>query len=345
MNKIYTADKIDRLKEVLTKEKNIVIVSHKSPDGDSMGSSLGLYHFLKSKGYRVDCCHPDVSPSFLHWMPGKNEIYLLEDNTEVTSKKISEADIIFCLDFHHPNRTGKMEDLLVKAKAFKVVIDHHRDPDQNFASLLFSDITASSTSQLVYELIEALNETTDLNYDSKSCLYAGIVTDTGSFRFSSTSASTHEIVSKLIASGLKTWEIHEKIYDTNSLNKIKMTSYAMLEKLVIFKEFETAYIWLTKEEEDRFGIVKGDTEGLVNQILGIEGIKMSGFFKESDGIIKISFRSKGEIPVNILCNQHFEGGGHLNASGGKFNGKIQDAIQKFVTILPDFVKTYQDKFK
>lgn len=338
MTSVYTSEKIKQLEQLLAAAKQIVITSHRSPDGDSMGCSLGLYHFLKKQGFTVVVCHPDVSPSFLHWMPGMNEILLLENEPDKVKSLFDKADLIFCLDYHHPNRTGKMEDLLVQSKAAKVIIDHHRDPDEAFATLLFSDIKASSTSQLIYDLIESLNKLDLIDELSGSCIYTGIVTDTGSFRFAATSARTHHVAGDLISRGIRSWEIHENLFDTNSLNKLKLVSYALLEKLVIIPEYKTAYVWLTQAEEDRFQIVKGDTEGLVNQVLSIAGIRLAGFFKESDHIIKISFRSKGEIPTNLLCKQHFEGGGHLNASGGKFVGKVEDAIHKFVTNLPNFVE-------
>jgi phosphoesterase RecJ-like protein len=345
MSEIFEPAKIEHLNQLLREAKQIVITSHRSPDGDSMGCSLGLYHYLKKQNFPVVVCHPDISPSFLHWMPGADEILLLERDTKKVEDLIAKADLIFCLDYHHPNRTGKMEELLVNAKGAKVIIDHHRDPDKDFATILFSDITASSTSQLIYDLIDVQDHLSLINKECGTCLYTGIVTDTGSFRFSSTSARTHNIAADLINRGIRTWEAHENLYDTNSLNKLKLVSYTMLEKLVIIPEYKTAYVWLTKPEEDRFNVVKGDTEGLVNQVLSIEGIRLAGFFKESDSIIKISFRSKGEIPTNILCRENFEGGGHLNASGGKYVGKIEDAMQKFVTILPNFVQQNKKCFE
>lgn len=345
MTSVFTSEKVKHLAQLISSAKHILITSHKSPDGDSIGCSLSLYHFLKKQGFPVFVCHPDIAPSFLQWMPGINDILLLETDTEKVKSHFEQADLIFGLDYHHPNRTGKMEDLLVHSKASKVIIDHHRDPDKEFATILFSDITASSTSQLIYDLIEALDKTNLIDDLSGTCMYTGIVTDTGSFRFSATSARTHQIAGELISKGIRTWEIHEKLFDTNSLNKLKLVSYALLEKLIILPEFKTAFIWLTQAEEDRFKVIKGDTEGLVNQVLSIEGIRLAGFFKESEHIIKISFRSKGQIPTNLLSKEHFEGGGHLNASGGKFVGKIEDATQKFVTILPKFVEDNKEHFE
>jgi phosphoesterase RecJ-like protein len=345
MTSIFTSEKITALRKLLEEAKLIVITSHRSPDGDSIGCSLGLYHFLKRLGYPVVVCHPDIAPGFLQWMPGIKDIALLESEPEIVKPLLADADLIFCLDYHHPSRTGKMEELLVNSKAAKVIIDHHRDPDKDFATLLFSDITSSSTSQLIYDLIESLDETDLIDNLSGTCIYTGIVTDTGSFRFSCTSARTHHIAGEILKKGIRTWEIHENLFDSNSLNRLKLVSYSLLEKLVIYPEYKTAFVWLTQEEEDRFQVVKGDTEGIVNQVLSIQGIRMAGFFKESEQIVKISFRSKGEIPTNKLSSQHFEGGGHLNASGGKFVGKIEDAVQKFVTILPNFVEENKAHFE
>jgi len=345
MTTVFTDSKIATLTQYLQQAKSIIITSHKSPDGDSMGCSLGLFHFLQKQGYPVTICHPDIAPAFLQWMPGIEKVRLLETEPDAVKDLIEKADLIFCLDYHHPSRTGKMEELLVASTAHKIIIDHHRDPDQEFATLLFSEITASSTCQLIYDLIDALGKPDLIDEKSGVCIYTGLVTDTGSFRFSATSARTHQIAGDLIERGIKTWEVHENLFDTNSLNRLKMVSYALLEKLVIIPEYKTAYIWLTRKEEERFNIIKGDTEGLVNQALSIEGIKMAAFFKESDQIIKISFRSKGSIPTNLLSKSNFEGGGHLNASGGKYVGKIEEAIQKFVTILPNFVEENKASFE
>jgi len=345
MTNTFSQEKITQLDQFLANAKSIVITAHKSPDGDSVGCSLALYHYLKKLNKNVVVCHPDIAPSFLFWLDGSKDILTLENHTAEVKSFIANADLIFCLDYNHPNRTGRMEDLLVAAKGKKVIIDHHRDPDIAFADLLFSDTSICSTCQMIYQLIEARNDLRTIDTQIGTPIYCGIVTDTGSFRFSSTSSQTHEIVADLLKRGVKNAVIHESLFDSNSLNKLKMVSYALLEKLVILEKYKIAYVWLTAEEEKRFDIVKGDTEGLVNQILAIDGIKMSGFFKESDQIIKISFRSKGQIPVNLFCKEHFEGGGHLNAASGKYVGNIQDAIKKFVTNLPKFVEVNKALFE
>lgn len=340
-----TTDKIGRLKDLITSAKHIVITAHKSPDGDSVGSSLGLYHYIKKINSSVFVCHPDPAPHFLHWMPGFDQIETLEQHPQQIAHHFKNADLIFCLDYNSAGRIGKMESFMTEATATKVMIDHHRDPDENYCDLLFSDITACSTSQLVYEIIEASGNVDLVDENVGTPLYSGIVTDTGSFRFSSTQPKTHLIAADLLKRGVIHWQVHENIFDNNSLDRIKLTSYAMLEKLEVLKEYSTAYIALSQEDLSRFSANKGDTEGLVNQALAIEGTKVAVFFKEVDGIIKISLRSKGSIPVNDIAKNHFHGGGHLNAAGGKHTGSLDAAIQKFVTILPTFVEENKDHFK
>jgi phosphoesterase RecJ-like protein len=342
---IFTPEKIDLFNQYVKEAKSIVITAHKSPDGDSIGSSLALFHYLKQEHQNVVVCHPDVAPNFLTWIPGFEEIVThQEKNSEVVNYMV-EADLIFCLDYNSPGRIGKMDDLLAKSNAKKIMIDHHRDPDPNLVTLMFSDHNICSTAQLIYELIEARADLSKINQDVSQCIYTGLVTDTGSFRFSSTDARTHQIVAALIENGLKHSAIHEQIFDTNTEDRIKLISYSLLEKLVVLREYETAYISLTKKEQERFNATKGDTEGLVNQALSLAGIKVAVFFKESDGIIKISFRSIGKIPVNDLARNNFQGGGHLNAAGGKHVGKMEDALSRFVTILPNFVQENKSTFE
>lgn len=341
---IFTSEKISALNTAIKAAQSIVITAHKSPDGDSIGSSLALYHYLKQEHDNVSICHPDKAPRFLNWMEGFDQIITHEEKDSEVIAKMAEADLIFCLDYNSPGRIGKMDDLLAKSSATKIMIDHHRDPDENFVDILFSDPATCSTAQLIYELVEARNDLDKMSDALAKGIYIGLVTDTGSFRFSSVTPKTHEIAAHLIRFGLNHSEIHEQLFDTNTENRIRLTSFALLEKLTLLREYKTAYISLTQSELERFSAEKGDTEGLVNQALSVEGIKMAVFFKESDGIVKISFRSVGKIPVNNMARTNFEGGGHLNASGGKFVGKVSDAIEKFVTILPNFVEENKNLF-
>ncbi|MBD3638587.1 MAG: bifunctional oligoribonuclease/PAP phosphatase NrnA [Crocinitomicaceae bacterium] len=341
---IITKEKIDQLQSWVEEANHIVITAHKSPDGDSVGSSLGLFHYLKKKSDKVFICHPDEAPDFLHWLPGYDHILNLDQHQKDVEENLSKADLIFCLDYNSPGRIGKMEKILTASDAKKILIDHHRDPDMEFCELMFSDITACSTSQLICEIIDASGDDHLIDETLGTPLYAGIITDTGSFRFSSTLPKTHHIAANLMEHGVRHYKVHENIYDTNSLDKIRLSSYALLEKLEVLEQYETAFISLSQEELKRFSAQKGDTEGLVNQVLAIEGVKMAVFMKEVEGIVKMSFRSKDNIPVNELASNHFSGGGHLNASGGKYVGGIDDAVKKFVTILPTFVEEHKAQF-
>lgn len=337
-------ESIEAFQQLIGDAKHIVITAHKSPDGDSIGSSLGLYHYLTQLNENVNLCHPDKAPHFLHWMPDFSQILSLDEQAQEVENHLLKADLIFCLDYNSPSRIGNMEKLLSQSTAKKIMIDHHRDPDESFCDLMFSDISSCSTAQLIYEIIEASGQLDKISTASAKCLYTGIVTDTGSFRFSSTLPKTHRIAADLLSRDINHAEIHENTYDTNSLDRIKLVSFALLEKLVVLEQYQTAYISLSSEEQTRFNATKGDTEGLVNQALAVQGVRMAVFFKESDGIVKISFRSKGKIPVSEMAKGHFGGGGHLNASGGKFVGNIENAIQKFVTILPKFVEENKSLF-
>lgn len=335
---IFSESKIATFNTLLANSKRIVITSHKSPDGDSIGSSLALYHYLIQEKANVQICHPDPAPQFLAWMKGHALIKTLEEHEAEVKELMENADLIFCLDYNSAGRIGKLDEILATTSAPRIMIDHHRDPDENFVQLMFSDTSSCSTAQLIFELIEARNDLQKINPAVAEAIYTGIITDTGSFRFSSVLPKTHEIAAFLLRTGIDHAAMHENIFDTNTEDRIKLTSFALLEKLVVLSDYQTAYISLTMAEQERFNATKGDTEGLVNQALSVQGVKMALFFKESDGIIKISFRSTGKIPVNDLARNNFHGGGHLNASGGKFVGKMEDAIAKFVTILPNFVE-------
>ncbi len=334
---MFEVKKIKQLQEWLETANNIVITAHKSADGDSIGSSLALYHYLKSIGHSPVICHPDKMPDFFHWLPDSDQIETFDGNKNLVKKTLADADIIFCLDFNHPSRVGEMENDLRSSQARKVMIDHHQEPDLSFFDISFSAPAISSTSELIYSFIEANNHLDKLNELIGTPMYCGIMTDTGSFRFPSTTADTHRIIAHLIDSGVKNHTIHENVFDTNSINQIQLTGFALSEKLVVLDEFKVAYITLTTEELQRYKATKGDTEGLVNKILSISGIRMAVFFKEDTDYVKISFRSKGTTYVNELAKTHFGGGGHIYAAGGKFQGSINDAIQKLVTKLPQYV--------
>jgi len=320
----------------LSKANNIVIVPHKGPDGDAIGSSLGLYHFLKGKGHHVTVIAPNDYPDFLKWLPGQEDIMIFEKDYMLCKPLISNADIIFTLDFNDLSRTGDMQDALKEADATFIMIDHHPEPS-TYAHHTYSDATMSSTCQMVYQFIEKLRAVKSVTPEIATCLYTGIMTDTGSFRFRSTSSKTHRVIADLIDKGADNAKIHQQIYDTSSESRLKLLGVA-LQNLRVNKELRTAYITLSQEELDQNNFRKGDTEGFVNYGLSLEGIIFAAIFIEHkvDGIIKISFRSKGSFNVNEFSRAHFHGGGHINAAGGKSDISLENTIVKFNSVLPEY---------
>ncbi|WP_299156282.1 bifunctional oligoribonuclease/PAP phosphatase NrnA [uncultured Christiangramia sp.] len=320
----------------LAKADNIVIVPHKGPDGDAIGSTLGLMHFLRDKGHKANVIAPNDYPHFLKWLPGSEEVYIYEQQKEISDQLIAEAQIVFTLDFNDLSRCGAMVESLKASDAVFVMIDHHQEPS-DYAHYTYSDSTMSSTCEMVHKFIEKLRAGKQITPEIATCLYTGIMTDTGSFRFSSTSSDTHRVIADLMDKGAKNSEIHNNIYDTNSGNKLQLLGSA-LQNLKVITEFNTAYISLTQEELDRHNFKKGDTEGFVNYGLSLDGIKFAVIFieNESEKIIKISFRSKGTFDVNKFARAHFEGGGHINAAGGKSDLSMNDTIVKFNKILPEY---------
>lgn len=332
----FNEKNISQVKELLNNSKSIVIVAHKSPDGDSIGSSLGLYHFLKKLDLNVKVCHPDPAPYFLNWMTGFDEIIDAENNLDEVSKEVESADVIFCLDFNAMSRVGVMKEMMVNSGATKIMIDHHLDPTDEF-DMVFSEPASCSTAQLIVDFIDAMGNIDLLDAPIGEPLYCGIMTDSGSFRFPSVTAHTHEVIAKLMKGGVEPYKIHEAVFDTNTFDKLRLKSYAINEKMEILEEFDTSIISLSKAELEQFNYVKGDTEGLVNVGLSITGIKKSIFLTEGDGIIKISFRSKGQDnPINVMAGTYFHGGGHANASGGRWDGDMDEAIAKIKSVLPEF---------
>lgn len=331
-----TQDTISKLKSLLEEPKKIVIVCHKNPDGDAIGSNLGLYHFLKLKNHDVTVIVPNDYPHFLKWMPGNDSVLVFENNETTCEPIIAASDVIFTLDFNALHRTGSMESVLEKAEATKVMIDHHQQPD-DYATYMYSDTSMSSTCEMVYHFISMLGETQLVNAEIANCLYAGIVTDTGSFRFPSTTAVTHRVVADLIEKGATNAQVHNNIFDTNSESRLQLLGCA-LSNLKVFPEYKTAYITLSQDELDTFNFKKGDTEGFVNYGLSLEGIIFAAIFIENkqENIIKISLRSKGDFSVNEFSRAHFNGGGHTNAAGGKSDLSMSETITKFERLLPDY---------
>lgn len=322
--------------DLIKNAERIVITSHKSPDGDSIGSSLGLLRFIKSLGKEATVCHPDPSPDFLNWVKNEDKIIDFETNHEEVKTFLKNADLLFALDYNGASRLGEqMGELFSEAKGTKIMIDHHLNPD-DFVDLAISEPAVCSTSQLIAELIVASGNSSLLNESIGTPLYLGIMTDTGSFRFSSVTSRTHELLALLLKAGVKQSDIHENTFDNNRLDKLRLRSYIIAERLEIIEQYGVAIISVTNEEKERFHYIKGDTEGLVNVALSIEGVKVAAFFVENEGVVKISFRSKGDIAVNVLSADHFNGGGHKNAAGGASYISLDETIEKFKSLVPKY---------
>jgi len=329
-----TREDIDTVKQLLSSPKKIVIIPHRNPDGDAMGSTLGLYHFLKLKGHEPVVIVPNEFPDFLAWLPSSDTVKVYEKENEVSYNLLKAADIVFTLDFNVLSRTGDfMAEALKKLTAPFIMIDHHQKPD-DYAVVTFSDTSYGSTCEMVYHFIQQLGEGNLIDKTIATCLYTGIVTDSGSFRYPSTTGTTHRIVSEFIDLGIDNSNIHSLLFDNHSHNRIQILARA-LQNMMVLPAYKTSYTSLSQEELNSFGHSKGDTEGIVNYGLSMKDIVFTAFFTENkdENIIKISFRSKGDFDVNAYAREHFSGGGHINAAGGKSHESLEATIQKFIATL------------
>ncbi|KMQ59246.1 exopolyphosphatase [Chryseobacterium angstadtii] len=325
---MFTPAELSDIKTLLTPENNIVILTHYNPDGDAIGSSLGLKHYLKAKGISAEVIVPNDFPKFLKWMPESKKVIIGEYKRKYASDLINGADVIFCLDFNSPSRIGILGDWLTKATAKKILIDHHQQPEA--FDFVYSDTIIPATSQMIYHFIEAMEDESLVNQDIAECLYTGIMTDTGGFRFRSTSATTHRIIANLIENGADPSIITSNTWDTNTVSRLHLLAL-VLGRIEVVNDGKVAILSLTRNELKEFGFQKGDTEGFVNYGLSIAGVKMAAFFMEDlyDDFIKISFRSKDDVDVNQFSRKHFNGGGHINAAGGKSYGSLENTIEDF----------------
>jgi len=335
-------EKVAELKVLLSQPKKVVIIPHRNPDGDAVGSTLALQQYLQESGHDAVVVAPNDFPDFLKWIPGVDEMVLFSNETEKATQLITNADLIFTLDFNHFSRTGNdMEAVLNETDATYAMIDHHQAP-ADYATYTYSDTSISSTCQMIYHFLEMMDATDKITADMATCLYVGIMTDTGSFRFASTTSTTHRVIANLIDKGANNAAIHQKVYDTNSTNRMQLLGVA-LNNMKVLPEFKTAYITLSQEELDTNDFKKGDTEGFVNYSLSIKGIVFAAIFIENkqDNIIKISLRSKGDFDVNQFARDHFNGGGHINAAGGKSDLSLHETTAFFESAL----NHYKNKLK
>lgn len=325
---------IDGVKQLLASPKKIVIIPHRNPDGDAMGSTLGLYHFLKQKGHSPQVMVPNEAPDFLAWLPSFNTVKVFEKEPEEATKILEAAELIFTLDFNVLSRTGdQMEVVLQNLKVPFIMIDHHQKPG-DYALHTFSDTSFGSTCEMIYHFIVAMGEKSLIDKTIAACLYTGIVTDSGSFRYPLTTGTTHRVVADFIDLGIDNTAIHSLLFDNHSHNRILILARA-LQNMKVLPVYKTSYTSLSQEELNSFGHAKGDTEGIVNYGLSMKDIAFTAFFTENkdEGIIKISFRSKGNFDVNQYAREHFNGGGHINAAGGKSTESLEATIQKFIATL------------
>jgi phosphoesterase RecJ-like protein len=331
----FNPDYLAEVTKLIKEPKKICIVPHHKPDGDALGASLAMYQFLIQFNHEVVVVSPSDFPDFLAWMPGSNLVIDFLNNRKAAIEALKNAELIFCLDFNDPSRTELMKDALLQSAARKVLIDHHLSP-QPFCEFTFSFPDACATSELVYHFICLTGFKYLINAQLAECLYAGIMTDSGSFRFPSMKAATHRVIADLMDAGALNYRIHENVYDNFSLDRTRFLGYCLSEKLVVLPEWRTAYFHVTKQELMRFHHQNGDTEGIVNYGLSIKGIVLSAFFCEKDDITKISFRSKDLFSVKDLAARHFSGGGHLNAAGGRSKLSLSETIKEFERLLPSY---------
>jgi phosphoesterase RecJ-like protein len=313
---------------------NILLVSHINPDGDAIGSQLALYHYLKSLGKNVEMITPNNLQEFLKWMEGADLINIFIRQREKCKKIIADADLIVMLDFNNTNRLGESEELINSSPALKVIIDHHLEPG-NFPGLMISDPSKCSTSEIVHELITLINYGPFISKPYAEALYTGIITDTGNFEHGNYTSRTFRIVADLIETGIEKEKILNLIYNNFSEDRMRLMGFSLNEKMVIIPEYQTAYIFLTRNDLAAFKYSKGDTEGFVNMPLSIKGIVFSTLFVEKESFIKLSFRSKGTFPTNRFASEFFSGGGHLNASGGEYPDTLENTIGYFKKVLKE----------
>lgn len=318
--------------------KKAVITTHHKPDGDAMGSSLGLYAFLKYQIPSVHVITPTDYADNLNWLPGNDDVLIWEGNEDKANAITREADLVFCLDFNRLSRINEYGEVVRTARAEKVLIDHHLDPE-HFEQFTFWDPKSSSTAELVFHFIKHYFGLEHISRDSATCLYTGLMTDTGNFQYNNTNSTTHMVAADLLDKGADHVRIHEKIYDTFTLNRSRLFGYCLLEKLEVIPELRTALIYLNREELERFEVRTGDTEGLVNLGLGLKGIVLSVLIIDRTKLVKMSFRSKGDFAVNEYAAKYFNGGGHRNASGGQSDMPLEAVVQRF----RETIKLYQNE--
>ena len=346
ITKIIPEEKIQKAKKYVEKGERFVIVSHVSPDGDAIGSSLGLFHFLNAfEKERVSVIVPNDFPKFYKWMPGAKDIIIYEKYTEFANRLLQEADVIFCLDFNEPKRVEKMADALVAAPGRRVLIDHHLNP-ADFCRLTISHPEISSTSEMIFRFICRMGMFDLMTQEAATCIYTGMMTDTGAFTYNSNKPEIYTIISELIKKGIDKDKIYRNVFQVYPESRLRLQGYVLYRKMKLYPEKRAALITLSMEELWRFNYKSGDSEGFVNMPLSIEGICFSAFIRQDKEYVKISLRSVGDFPCNEFASTYFHGGGHKNAAGGEYYGRLDEAVQIFERALetfnPSLTKEYDE---
>ena len=329
-------DSPEIVRELLSKPQKVVVTTHINPDADALGSSLGLAAYLSKKGHSVQVITPSEYPNFLTWMTGQEKVIAYSNYTARKANTfIDEADLIFCLDFSSLERIKELGSIIAVSKAKKILIDHHLEPEE-FADVTVWDVNAASTAELVYEFIVQQGDKEVIDSNIANNLYAGIMTDTGNFRHPSTTRKVFQICAELVGLGADTSKVAREIYDSNSIDRIRLLGFTLNERLRFIPEYQTAYIYLKQQDLKDFHARTGDTEGFVNYALSLKGVTFAALFSDKGDIVKMSFRSVGDFSVNDFAREHFEGGGHKNAAGGKSNLTLEETISKFEDLLGQY---------
>jgi len=326
---------IQEIYPLLSQARKSVIVMHQKPDADAMGSSLGLFHFLEQLGHATTVISPTNWAEWLKWMPACFGVIDYEYSTEKANAVLDQADWVFCLDFNTLSRTRSMAGKLKKLSCVKILIDHHQQPESESFTYGVSDTGKSSTAEMIYDLIVDSGHADKINKEVAACLYAGVMSDTGSFRFPGASAAVHRMVAALKETGLNHTKIHEHLFDNFLENRLRFTGYVLQSRMDIFYEHNAALISIPWKDLVRYEIKTGDTEGLVNYPLSIKGIKMAALIVDRDEEVKCSFRSKGDFDVNTFARKYFEGGGHYNAAGGRSSDTLERTVQRFISAMKE----------
>lgn len=322
-------------RNTLDSHHHFVIVPHLNPDGDAIGSALGIFHLLKCMGKSARVISPDDFPSFFNWMPGAGDVMRYHLQKEECEAAVHQAEVLIFVDFNTPGRLKDLAGAVTQSRAFRMMIDHHPDPDP-IVDLCFSDTRVSSTCELTYRVIQGAGCTHFMTSQAAMCLYTGIVTDTGGLSYNSSLPETYRTVADLLAYGFDKNAVHQHVFNSNSFSRMRLLGHALSQKMTPIPGIPAAYITLEAHELSQFEFQNGDTEGFVNYPLSIAGMEVSVFLMEKDGRIKCSFRSRGSFPVNEFSARHFSGGGHRNAAGGEFMGTMQNAVTRLLHALPGF---------